>query len=158
KALIEMSANRAEYVSNLFARKRPAGLRVDSTATVLFQAFGPVAADRKFFEQNLAAIKNRLTRQHGFKLSSDDESSLEFLYDSFFKAGPGVTYPVFKPPLPDIVMPTFEDLMTATDSDGMNRSYLSNEENFRIVRNLERDNLIVPLVGDFAGPKTLRSV
>src|SRR5688572_11112644 len=32
------------------------------------------------------------------------------------------------------------------------------EENYRVVRDLARKNLIVPLVGDLAGPKTIRAV
>jgi hypothetical protein len=158
KALIEMSANRAEYLSRLFSRKRPSGIHGDPTAAELFQSFAPVAPDPQLFTENLQAIKERLIRHHGFKLTDDDQKSLEFIYDSFFRTGPSVTYVGARPPLPDIVMPTFEDLMTQTDPDGVNRSYLGNEESFRIVRNMEQDNLIVPLVGDFAGPKTLRAV
>jgi hypothetical protein len=38
------------------------------------------------------------------------------------------------------------------------RGYLANEENYLALRDMEERNLIVPLVGDFAGPKALRSV
>ena len=38
------------------------------------------------------------------------------------------------------------------------RSYLASEDNFRTLKRLERDNLIIPLVGDFAGPKAVRAV
>src|SRR5205814_6294723 len=37
-------------------------------------------------------------------------------------------------------------------------SYLATEENFRLIQDYENKNLIVPLVGDFAGPKTVRAV
>src|SRR5205085_1527365 len=37
-------------------------------------------------------------------------------------------------------------------------SYLATEENFRTVRQLETNNAVVPLVGDFGGPKALRSI
>src|SRR5215468_4611241 len=48
--------------------------------------------------------------------------------------------------------------MTATDQTGQARSYLASEDNFQIVREMHRKNLIVPVVGDFAGPKALRKV
>src|SRR5262249_29413188 len=32
------------------------------------------------------------------------------------------------------------------------------EESFRFVKEMQRKNLIVPLVGDFAGPKAIRTV
>ena len=48
--------------------------------------------------------------------------------------------------------------MTSTDTDGVQRSYLASEENFQTLRAYEMNNLLVPLVGDFGGGKTLRSV
>ena len=46
----------------------------------------------------------------------------------------------------------------ATDASGVAHSYLNTEESFRFVKDLESRNLVVPLVGDFAGSKTLRAV
>jgi hypothetical protein len=54
--------------------------------------------------------------------------------------------------------PTYTDLMTATDGSGVNRSYLASEANYKIVREMQQKNLIVPIVGDFAGPKAVRAV
>ena len=48
--------------------------------------------------------------------------------------------------------------MTRTDGRGTNRSYLANEENFRVVKQLQSKNLIIPVVGDFTGPKSMRAV
>jgi hypothetical protein len=48
--------------------------------------------------------------------------------------------------------------MSENDGQGKNRSYLSTEENFRIIKQLEKKNLLIPLVGDFAGPKAIRAV
>jgi hypothetical protein len=48
--------------------------------------------------------------------------------------------------------------MTADDGSGLNRSYLANEENFNVLKNLETKNLLIPVVGDFGGGKALREV
>jgi hypothetical protein len=48
--------------------------------------------------------------------------------------------------------------MTADDGQGQSRSYLANEALFGVLRDLQTRNLVVPLVGDFAGPKAIRSV
>jgi hypothetical protein len=48
--------------------------------------------------------------------------------------------------------------MTATDSDGHARSYLATEDAFAFVKTIESRNLIVPIVGDFSGPRALRAV
>src|SRR5205807_838984 len=50
------------------------------------------------------------------------------------------------------------DHILATDQAGQARSYLATEENFQIVREMHKKNLIVPVVGDFAGSKALRRV
>ncbi len=56
----------------------------------------------------------------------------------------------------DSTNPTYAQLMATTDLAGMNQSYLASEENFRIVQKLQKDNLVIPLVGDFAGGKSAR--
>jgi hypothetical protein len=55
-------------------------------------------------------------------------------------------------------MPSYAELMMQTDREGRNRSYMSSEEAYQMLRDLERRNLVVPLVGDFAGPKAMRAV
>src|SRR5262249_30946578 len=39
-----------------------------------------------------------------------------------------------------------------------NQSYLATEDSFRLVEDLESRNLIVPVVGNFAGPRAVRAV
>src|SRR5262249_56446196 len=55
-------------------------------------------------------------------------------------------------------MPTYGDLMTESDGHTRNWNFLATEDQYRIVQRLQQRNLIVPLVGDFAGPKAIRSV
>ena len=53
---------------------------------------------------------------------------------------------------------TYEELMTATDEAGVHRSYLASEDSFSFLKKLESQNLVVPVVGDFGGPKAIRAV
>ena len=48
--------------------------------------------------------------------------------------------------------------MTATDADGVTRSFLASEENFNVVKAMEAANLVVPVVGDFGGPSAIRAI
>jgi len=48
--------------------------------------------------------------------------------------------------------------MVATDAAGMHRSYLAADSTYQVLRDLEMRNMLVPLTGDFAGPKALRTV
>lgn len=54
--------------------------------------------------------------------------------------------------------PSYAEVITTTDPAGRNWSYLASEEKYRSVRELQQKNLIVPLVGDFAGQRAIRAV
>ena len=157
KALFELSADRAEFVSRLFARRRPEGLGSTSTAKELFDAFATVPASDAMYAENLKAIHDRLIAKHALPLSPEEVSGIESIYHAFFTYGPALNYSStggfgFSG------MPTYADLMTATDDDGRSRGYLATEEAFAMLKDLESRNLVVPLVGNFAGPKAIRSV
>ena len=155
KAVFEMSPNRVEFVSRLFSRRPPAGLSDKSTVSELFQAFGRVPGDAQLFTQNLEAIKD-LLKNRRFLLTSQDQSEVDGVYRTFFNAGPGFPYPGRN--FGAFFGGSYADLMTARDDDGEPRSYLASEDNFQFLREMQRGNLIVPLVGDFAGTKAIRAV
>jgi len=157
KALFELSPNRADFVARLFSRKRPAGLDEKSTAVELFAAFDRAAGDDAALkDENFKSIKNVLT-QHGYTLSADDLSTIEKVFDVFHRGGPNMNYG-FASPTPNTLTPSYVVMMTSKDLEGRNWSYLATEDNFRYVKEMQRKNLIVPLVGDFAGPSAVRKV
>ena len=53
-------------------------------------------------------------------------------------------------------LPSYEALMTLNDGHGKQWSFLSSEERFRFMKDLEARNMLVPAVGNFGGPKTIR--
>jgi len=160
KALFEMSADRAEFVSLLFSRKRPAGLSAKSTAEEIFDAYAGVGASPDLFERNLKAIQNLLVTKHGFALLKEDLQEIESIYRIFFESGPDIQYQLNTGGggFGRGGTPTYADLMSATDESGRPRSYLATEESFRFLKDLEMRNALVPLVGDFSGSKALRAV
>jgi hypothetical protein len=54
--------------------------------------------------------------------------------------------------------PTYADLMAATDERGHERGYLASDEAFAFLKTLTSKNLVVPVVGDFGGPKAIRGI
>ena len=165
KALFEMSPDRAEFLSRLFSRPRPAGVDSASSVDALFAAYDLISPDTALYVRTLGEIRHRLVRQHGFPLSDDDLRAIEYVFDHFYQFGPDLTYSSStgsygrQRGLPDVRrMPTYAELMVATDAQGVKRGYLANERSYRALRRMQLDNLIVPLVGDFAGPKAVRAV
>jgi hypothetical protein len=116
-------------------------------------------ASPELFDKNLTAARDWLVRRHSFALLDEDVSGLEYVYKAFYDGGPDLNYSF---PTGGFFrggnFPTYADLMTQTDGQGEQRSYLATEEQFRTLSELERNNAIVPLVGNFAGPKALRAV
>lgn len=157
KALFELSTDRADFVARLFSRSRPAGLTVTATAADLMSAYlrvAPVAAD--VFQANLAAVRSHLTKTRGLPLSPDDVAGIAYVYESFHRFGPGIHYTssIGRSGSGN----TYAALMALTDGTGAERSYLASETGFAFVKSLQARNLIVPVVGDFAGPKALRAL
>jgi hypothetical protein len=149
KAVFEMSSDRVSFVSNLFSRKRPDGLTVDSPVRTIFQAYASVPADPVLAEENLKGILGRLKTDHHFQLSPEDEKRVRAIYLMFLREGVISFSSSF-------MSPGYAALMTMTDYAGKNWSYLATKESYDRVRAMHQKNLIIPLVGDFAGPKTLR--
>ena len=173
KALFEMSETRSEFVSKLFSRKQPADLSTTASATQLFAAYRQQERDKDLFESNLKAVIDHLKTKHKFPLSAGDEDGIKWALSNYFTFGPDIYYNASDASFaPTIVganaasgrrggggsSVTYADLMTADDGTGTERSYLANEENFKVLRNLQTKNLLVPVVGDFGGPKALREV
>jgi hypothetical protein len=139
KALMETSADRADFLSRLFAR--PEGR--------------PSSA---FFEANLRHAVEYLKHQKGFMLSDADEVGIRHVAEAFFKSGPDLRYTLIGRAADSKRMPTYSDLMAETDGALHNWNFVATEAQFQAIQRMQQNNLIVPLVGDFAGPKTIRSI
>jgi hypothetical protein len=147
KAIFELSKDRAAFLSMLFSKPLPAGLSAKSTATELFSAFAESRTSDALYRQHLTAIEQRLTKTHALPLPADDLAGLEAVYQAFYASGFYVR-----------ANPSYADLMTATDAAGVSRSYLATEDGFQYLKELESRNLVVPVVGDFGGPKAIRAI
>jgi hypothetical protein len=159
KALFELSADRAEFVSRLFARKRPDGLTAASTASEIFEAFARVEPTDTMYSQNLRAIVRQLTKTHGFVLSSADTLRLQHIYTAISTYGPTIQYSTSQNAGRwRSTEPTYRDLMVATDRTGQARGFLASEDAFAFLKKFEADNLLIPLIGNFAGPRAIRAV
>jgi hypothetical protein len=166
KAVIELSSSRSEFLARLFSRPRAPGADAGQTAAALLASAAEQPIDEVRYAKYLREIIDHLEKTHGFTLSTDDERTIEYIYQTFVEYGPDITYapqPIRLVP-PGAMRsgsspyPTFAELLTETDGQGVNRSYLANEENYKILREMQQKNLIVPVVGDFAGEKAVRSV
>jgi hypothetical protein len=161
KALFELSADRAEFVSRLFTRARPAGLAGMSTARQIMDAYASApSGSEATFARNLDAVIQHLIGTRGIPLDAADREGVSAAYRTFFFYGPGINYAASTLLTPARAgnSATYRDLMTQTDANGRELSFLGSEETFKTLKDLNERNLMVPLVGNFSGPKTIRAI
>lgn len=161
KALFEMSADRAEFIARLFNKPRPAGLSKSSSIVDLMAAYGTVpTADEVAYTTNLQAIQGHLTKAHAFPMTQVDLDGVARVYRAFHYYGLAMDYSTNL----DLTSSggrnaaTYADLMTQTGANGAPLTYLGTEDTFAFIKDMESKNLIVPVVGNFGGPKAIRAI
>jgi hypothetical protein len=95
--------------------------------------------------------------EHHFPIAPEDLGGIEFVFRAFFMMGPSIRYS------PNgiaggTVQPTYAELMAATDEVGVPKGFLASDATYAELKDFERRNLIVPIVGNFAGPKAIREL
>jgi hypothetical protein len=155
KAMFEMSRDRADFVAILFGKPRPAGLNDSSSIEQVWSAFRGIRSDSMYSNANYDRLVDLLTNAHGFAFDAQERAQLRHVYNAFYYYGPSITT---RGP-PSMRGGTFMTLTGfSLDTAGEARSFLSTEENFRVVKSLHDRNLIIPISGDFGGPKAIRAI
>ncbi len=164
KAVFEMSPTRAAFLSRLFARPLPDAvlnaandaLPADSLIAML-ERTNP---DSALFRRTFRDVRSRLLDRHRFALDSIDLATLSYVDSVFYLAGPALNYSSGQGGYGNNYrrMPTFAMIASTTDETGRNLGFLGSDSAYRVVRDMHRRNLIVPLVGNFSGPHALRAV
>ena len=89
KALFTLSSDRADFVSRLFSRPRPAGLGSVSSAQQIFTRYAGVAASSDLFNRNTALVRDLLLRQHGFPLTEAELAWIDRVFKAFYTGRTG---------------------------------------------------------------------
>jgi hypothetical protein len=156
KALFALSTDRADFVSRLFSRPRPAGLGSTASAEEIFTRFTVVPPSSEQYTRNATLVREWLLTTHGFPLSETDLAWIDRVFKAFYADGPEIRFWGSRDA--DAEQPSYRRLMTARDALGRSRSFLATEDGFRFVKDLHSRNMIVPVVGDFGGPSAIRRV
>jgi hypothetical protein len=158
KAIFQLAPTRAEFLSLLLSKPLPrASLPArTASATELIALFSHVAADDNAFQANLAAIRKTIKEDFRVSLSEGDGSGLDYVYKSFRTGGLDISYQMGG--YRSAYFPTLGDLIAGTDLQGKPGNFLATADDYDFVRGMHRKNLIIPIVGDFAGKKALAAV
>ncbi len=156
KALFEKARNRLEFLCLITGTPPPPDPERwdDADISAIVAYVDSTKAEPERVEQALVEIRD-LVQTWGYPLDTTDLEGIRRIHLEFFDAGLDVRYSnrgrfVF--------YPTWRQLILATDLEGQRTGYLASEERWRFVQDLERRNLIVPVVGDLAGARALTGI
>ena len=155
KALFEISADRAEFLARLFGRVRPAGVGKATSVRDLFAAYLRARSDAALQAESSRRIAAQLTQSGRFGLRKDDLPGIAAIHGEFVRAGPELRFVSSRG---GGRYPTYMDLQLETDRSGAHRGYLASEAQYARLRELQRANAIVPVVGNFGGRRALREI
>jgi len=150
KAMFELSPARSDFLSRLFSRPMPVGIDTPVSIDRMFSLLSSAKPDSRLLSQNLGEIKDLLQKTHGFALTPVDLRTIDTIVTAFYRGGPDAHLTTYGT--------SFRLLMMETDGLNRNRNFLVSDSNYQFVRQMQQKNLIVPVVGDFAGPKAMRAV
>ncbi len=158
KALFARARNRLEYLCLLHGRPIPedldawGGRPVDDLVAYIDATPATAGAARAATDSILATV-------HGFgvPLSPQDVTTIRRFHETFITVGLDLRFQSFgRGPLPHY--PTLRQLVLETDRRGQRAGYLADEGAFRFVQDLQARDLVIPVVGDFAGDHALAAI
>jgi hypothetical protein len=159
KALFEVSRNRPEYLANLFCKPltQKTALSKQSSVADLILFFESIAPSEALFRKNLASINQRIRKEFQFPLTEPDLRATHEIYREFFDQQFEIRFRSFGRPSFRFY-PSFKEIVLERGLDGKWGNYLNTERDFQFLKELHGSNRIIPVVGDFAGPKALRAI
>lgn len=158
KAIFHLSPTRAQFLSHLLSKPLPKEKVPAPGAPVseLIAVVERTSADDQTYATNLSAIRKLIEEEFQIPLSQSDRATLDYVYKSFRNEGLDIAFRIDG--TRGGSFPTLADLIKQTDLNGKLGNFLANRDDYDFVRGLHRKNLIIPVVGDFAGKKALATV
>lgn len=149
KAIFEAATSRSHFVALLLARDHDAKTDPGPSASikaVLAHATRSAPDARRFSE--LHAMLAKKIQSRGVLLGAEDQKTLSATHRAFFDRGLDLSFELHEKN--GRKYPSLGELLSAEDSGGA-KGFLGTEAAFRSVQGMQRDNRVIPVVGDFAG-------
>jgi hypothetical protein len=152
QAIFRLSHNRVEFLCLLFGKGAPdpheSWVGKDVAQLLDYVDRGP---------WDSSAALSRVSHEVvglGIPLTAAEVTTIRGFHRTFISRGTSLRMTTFNRP-ERLDYPDFRKLMLETDLKGHRANYLATESGFVAVKDLEDRNLVVPVVGDFAGPRAL---
>jgi hypothetical protein len=161
KALFDRATSRGRFLTLLIGVAAPAAADPGPNATIEeLLSFADDAwkkRDKKSFQSLHAELRQKITGDYGIQLGKRDLETLENVHEAFFTRGLDLKFELHGSESRRDY-PALRALLGAAAPDGRKLGFLASEAAFRKVQELERQNRIIPVVGDFAGTHALMAI
>src|SRR5882672_9630019 len=158
KAIFHLAPTRVQYLSLLLSKPVPKEKSPgpDASTSEILSVFSQAPSDDRAYTSNLAAIRKAIKEDFQVQLSDADQASLSYVYKNFHDDALEIAYRMEG--TRGGWFPTMKELIVQPDQHGKLGNFLASKEDYEFVRDLHRRNLIIPVVGDFAGKKALAAI
>ena len=158
KALFARARNRAEYLALLLGRPVPADVARwgDRSIDAIVAWADATPATPESQRAALAAVRAEVER-YGVPLAVADLATIDRFHGEFITKGLDLQFTsAGRPPRP--YYPTLRQLVQERDLEGRQASYLAREADFQFLKELQRRDLVIPVVGNLAGEHALAAI
>ena len=158
RALFALARTRADYLSLLTGRPIPADVDAWNHASIenLVAYVDETPATPESVKWARTQTDERVHR-FGIPLSTADFETIDRFHRAFIDAGLSLRFES-RGRSPRSSYPTYREMLLATDRTGRPANYLASEQRFRFVQSLEGRGLVIPVVGDIAGPHAMAEI
>jgi len=158
KSLFEMARNRAEYLALLTGRAVPNDVTKWNAKSIaeLVELIDKSPPDADQFETTRSVIRAKV-KKYGIPVTPAELETIGRIHQAFFDSGLDLKFTSLGR-APRDYYPTLKTLLLERDRAGKQLNYLADEDDFQYLKALESRNLVVPVVGNLAGPRALREI
>jgi hypothetical protein len=155
KAAFEKATSRAHFLALLIGRDYAGdeGLSEDASLDDVLARAEQAKASKDVFERIHRELREHIEKQIAFELDERDARTLRRSHQAFYDDGLDIRFSLKEQSFRKY--PSLRELVLQEDPDGDRAGFLASEETFRYVQRMQRENRIVPLVGDFAGDRAM---
>ena len=156
KACFELAPSRPGYLSILFSKPLKNDVELLSLRDIV-NYFSQIDGERVLFKNNWDRLYKSI-QKYRISIAKKDIDIIYGIYENFFE------YHLLLRTRNDLISwqgwcyPTYKDFLLATDQKGYSWNFLNNDVRFYWLKAMQRNNCIIPIVGDLTGGKTLKTI
>ena len=158
KVIFEASPTRVEFLAHLFGKPAPAHASewIGRAIRDVLAYVEDAPTDGLLVEERHRWVAERI-QAYGIALDEEDAATIRRFHQEFIDHGLDLKYTTYDRP-PRSVDPSYRQLVLETDLQGREMSFLATQERYAIIRGMERENRVVPVVGDLAGDHAMGEI